>query len=355
MPLHYVPRPKLLSKITKAILDTKSDTHDVDLVIEGAPGYGKTTIIKGLCCQQDLIQYFMDGFLWITLGPKPVKPAVKLSQIYHQLTATTITGNQDFLVARLKNLVKYLRWLLVIIDDIWEPNDVRVYLEVFGCCKIILLSCFTNLRTAISSKHRVLIAYMEPTECLTILTLYGFEKFVNEQISHITSLIEDLFYSPMLLNLICCQISMYCNKYKLSCADALQKIVAKLYNIRETIDDNDDRTAIEKATIETSLQLLSKEEMSRLNKLASLTGSFCDTVVFQSFLPQVWGISEEVANEFVEAMCSLGLLQYTEQLLLTETNCSTVPCVEIHTIVAEYLFLKVTPNKHPPKNKPIVV
>jgi len=355
LPLHYVPRPKQLSKITKAILDTKSDTHDVDLLIEGTPGYGKTTIIKGLCCQQDLIQYFMDGFLWIILGPQPVKPALKLSQIYHQLTATTITGNQDFLVARLKNLVTHLRWLLVIIDDIWEPNDVRVYLEVFGGCKIILLSCFTNLRTAISSKHRLIVAFMEPTECLKLLTLYGFEKFVDEQISHITSLVEDLFYNPMLLNLICCQLSMYCNRYKLSCADALQKIVAKLYNFRESIDDDNDCTAIEMATIETSLQLLSKEEMSRLNKLATLTGSFCDTVVFKSFLPQVWGISEEAANEFVEAMCSLGLLQYTEQLLLTETNCSTVPCVEIHTIIAESLFAKVNPNKCPPKNKSVAV
>ena len=350
MPLHYVPRPKQLRKITKAVLDNKSDTHDVDLVVEGTPGYGKTTIIKGLCCQQDMMQYFMDGFLWITLGPHPVKPAVKLSQIYHQLTATTITGKQDFLVARLKNLVTHLRWLLVIIDDVWEPNDVKVYLEVFGCCKVILLSCFTNLRTTVSSKHRVLVAFMEPTECLKLLALNGFENFVNEQISHITGLIEDVYYSPMLLNLICCQISMYCNKYKLSCADALQKIVAKLYNIRESIDDDNDCTAIEKATVETSLQLLSKQEMSRLNKLASLTGSVCDTVVLQSLLPQVWGISEEMTYEFVESMCSLGLLQYTEQLLLTETNCSTVPCVEIHTIIAQYLLVKVNPNKLTPKN-----
>ena len=350
MPFHYVLRPKQLSEITKAILDTKSDTHDVNLLVEGMVGYGKTTIIKGLCCQQDMMQYFMDGFLWITLGPYP-KPDVKLRQIYRQLTATTITGNQDFLVARLKNLVTHLRWLLVIIDDVWEPKDVKVYLEVFGCCKVILLSCSTSVRTTISCKHIVLVAFMQPTECLKLLALNGFENF-DEQISLITGLIEDVYFSPMLLNLICCQASVYSVMHNVPCVDALQKVVAKLHSVRESINVNNDCTAIEKATVETSLQLLSKEEMSRLNKVVSLTGSFCDTVVFKSLLPQVWGISEEAANEFVEEMCSFGLLQYTEQLLLTETNCSTVPCVEIHTMIAEHLFLKVNPSNIPPKNKP---
>ena len=350
MYIHYVSRPKQLSEITKAILDNKDDMYDVDLVVDGMPGYGKTTVIKGLCLQQDMMQYFMDGFLWITLGSQPVKPAVKLNQIYHQLTATTITGSQDFLVARMKNLVTHLRWLLVIIDDVWEVNDLKVYLEVFGCCKVILLCRSASLFTAISAKHQVTVNFMDPTECLKLISLYGFDKFIDDHFSQVTELMKVLCFSPLLLNLICCQTSLYCDQYKLSCTDALQKIVAKLHSIKKSVNETTEWTAIRKATVEASLQLLTKQEVSRLNKFVLLTGSFYDTVVFKSLLPQVWGVSEETADEFIETMCSLGLLQYTEQLMLTETNCCTVTCIEIHTAIAEQVFIKMSPKQHQTDN-----
>ena len=341
LPSYYVTRHKQLSEMTKTLMDIKYDEYDVDLVVEGLVGFGKTTIIKGFCCQQDMMQYYMDGFLWITLGMHPVKPAVKLSQIYHQLTATTITGDLDFLVAKLKNLVTHLRWLLVIIDDVWDPNHVKVYLEVFGCCKVILLSWPKKLRGTILAKHWMEMDFMDPTECIDLLyQIKSFDRFSNKHFELIYGLIRDLYYSPMLLNLVRCQVSVYCRKYKLTSGDALQRVVDELLRIKNSINDSNSCSAFEKAAIEVSLQLLKSEDMSRLSSLVLYTGSFYDTVIYTSLLPQIWEVSEEVADKSVAVMCSLGLLQYTEQLFITVTTCSTRPCVEMHVLIAQHVYSK---------------
>ena len=341
LPSYYIARPQLLNEMTKALMSKKHDKYDVDLVVEGSLGFGKTMITKGFCHQQDMMQYFLDGFLWITLGMDPVKPAAKLSQIYYQLTATTITGSQDFLVTKLKKLVAHLRWLLVIIDDVWQPNDVKVYLEVFGCCEVIVLSWPEKLKGFISAKHWMKIGFMDATECIELLyKKESLDAFDSNCFTQISGLMHNLYYSPILLNLVRCQISTYCVKYRLSASDALQRAVDELHRIRESINDTNDYSAIEKAAIEASLQLLEDEYISRLSSLVLYSGSFYDVSIYKQLLPQIWEVSEEVADKSVAALYSLGLLQYSEQLFVTETTCSMLPCVEIHADIAVHMHVK---------------
>ena len=100
---------------------------------------GKSTLAKALCHDVLVRMYFLDGFLWIRLGPLPVSPAVKLGQLYHLLTNETEVGNQSFFVSKLQHLItNHLHKLLVIIDDVWEVDDALVYTEVFRGCKTVL-------------------------------------------------------------------------------------------------------------------------------------------------------------------------------------------------------------------------
>ena len=69
---------------TKANIDPNQ--YEIILTITGAGGYGKTTIVTSLCYHIVVKKHFVDGFIFIELGPQAPDPSVKLNQLYHLLT-----------------------------------------------------------------------------------------------------------------------------------------------------------------------------------------------------------------------------------------------------------------------------
>ena len=338
LPPYHIPRPNLLSRMVKAIMNSDID-FGVDLAIFSLPGYGKSTLVKALCYHNDITQYFLDGFLWIKLGIGTINHHSKLIKIYYQLTAMTFTGDQNQLVGKLKNLVtNHLQRLLVIISDAYMPDDVILYLEIFRNCKVILLSTKEELCPYISVKQKIVLGISEtdPAMSLELLTMdvKGFEKMNSELFAQLRSLAEDLVHWPILLNIVHHQLLLHCNKYKLSPSHALQKVMQKLMASKK-------RNSLECAEliIEGSLEFLENKDICCLNELLYSGG--LEYVTPKCLIPHLWKVTEDVANQCLELLYSCGLVQYTEKLQLSETSYSVMPCVEIHCLVVQNLLLKM--------------
>jgi len=340
LPQYYVLRPHLLERLTNAILASDSSSTDVDVCLASMNGYGKSTLVKAACFQKDILEYFLDGFLWIKLGAVPQDPIIKLKNIYHQLTARTFTGDPESLIKKLKNLVaNHLHKLLVIIDDVWEPDDIGVYVEIFHNCKVILLTCKPDLNSYIPSSHLIKISLMNINldASLKFLTMQveGFEIPTAEQTAQLKGLAEGVYYWPVLLSIVHCQLILYCNIQKMSPNVALQEVMQKLLKVDHADDTKGHGfNAQIKPVIETSLEFLEGEDISRLNQLAHLG----NTGTFRKLLPHFWNVSEAVAEDCVERLLSCGLVQCNEELFLTETSYSVMPSLEVHTLVAQYLL-----------------
>jgi len=321
-------------------LDRGDNSISVNVCLAGMNGCGKSTLVKGLCHQKDILEYFLDGFLWIKLGAIPQDPIVKFKNIYHQLTGMAFTGTQGLLIESLKYLViNHLQKLLVIIDDVWELNHITAYLEVFHHCKIIVVTSKYNLYSHISSRHCVVIEQLslglEMSLKLVTMQVKGFEKPAVEHVAQLKGLVETVLYWPILLSIIHCQLIQYCNILKHSPGGALQRAMQKLLMLSGDVEHR--ITAIIEPIVETSLELLENEDIPRLNQLV-LTSRISTPKVL---LPHFWNVSEEVAERCVERLISCGLVQYDEELLLTETRYSTMPCVEVHLSVAQCLMSKM--------------
>jgi len=340
LPQYYVLQPDLLERLTNSILTGDSSSTDIDVCLASMSGYGKSTLVKAACYQKDILEYFLDGFLWIKLGAVPQDPIIKLKNIYHQLTARTFTGDPEFLIKKLKNLAtNHLHKLLVIIDDMWKPDDIGVYVEIFRNCKIILLTCKPDLNSYIPSSHFIKISLMNIglDTSLKFLTMQvdGFEMPTAEQTAQLKGLVEGMYFWPILLSIVHCQLILYCNAQKMSPNVALQKIMQKLLKVDHTDDTKGHGfNAQIKPVIEISLEFLEDEDISRLNQLAHL-GSMG---TFRKLLPHFWNVSEAVAEDCVERLLSCGLVQCNEELFLTETSYSVMPSLEVHTLVAQYLL-----------------
>lgn len=69
LPPDFVPRPGEFNQLLALLLDRESgDPVAITAALRGAGGYGKTTLAKALCHDEEVQNAFDGGILWVTLG-----------------------------------------------------------------------------------------------------------------------------------------------------------------------------------------------------------------------------------------------------------------------------------------------
>ena len=127
LPSLFVGREEDMSNLKRNLLtqDPSGPTVQVLTAIKGWPGVGKTTVASALAYDEDMIKAFPDGVLWVSLGQEPNL----LSEVAAWGRAL---GSDELLLVRsveearaqLAGLLRNKRMLLII-DDIWEPEHAR--------------------------------------------------------------------------------------------------------------------------------------------------------------------------------------------------------------------------------------
>ena len=100
----------------------------ITTALQGAGGFGKTTLAAAICHDDDVITAFDDGILWATLGERP-NVQQELTRLYAALTGErpAFVDAEDAaieLAARLED-----KNCLIVIDDVWDPNDAKPFLR----------------------------------------------------------------------------------------------------------------------------------------------------------------------------------------------------------------------------------
>jgi len=205
LPPNYIPRVQLLVDITEAVLKFEIDnTVGTTVTLLGWAGFGKTTLAKALCHQKKIKQYFLNGFLWISLGKHPQSSQMKLFQIYNQLTNKPLSDKISIEEKLHWYATNYLQRLLVIIDDVWDANDAKVYAEIFSCCKIILTTRSNSISIEIPPKAEIKAQEMSSDEAMMLLTnnIIDIDSLNSSERHMLETLSMDLHRWPLLLSLV---------------------------------------------------------------------------------------------------------------------------------------------------------
>ena len=347
LPTHYVERPKLLQEVTEKVLSTEIDnTVHITVVITGMAGFGKSTIAIALCHQQLIKKHFQNGFLRIQLGITPKNKYYMLSQIYRALTGNTWTNptsnpqgavSEDDMVTclseELNSLCKKSSKLLVIIDDVWDVEDAADYVEIFSGCKIVLTTRRKDVASSIDCKHKICVDSMESSEAIKLLTFQIKDLQTNNSdiAGQLNELVINLHNWPLLLNLVRGQLHIHCKTIPNSPLAVIKQVTKKLYDNGLTAFDpkRPKRQNAVNASIKASLDLLSEENVTRLNRLVT-------SILFGSTIPKqllmcLWQLSNEKMNECCNDFWSLGLFTFTSSLF-------DKTCIEIHLVITQYVF-----------------
>ena len=336
LPDNYIQRDQLLETGVDKLTDN-SNTPSVGTVLNicGVGGMGKSTLAKALCHDVRLKMFFLDGFLWIRLGPLPVSPAVKLGQLYHLLTNKTEVGNQSFFVSKLQHLItNHLHKLLVIIDDVWEVADALVYTEVFRGCKMVLTTRKLNISNLIPSQLCLTIEQMKVEEAVKLVTynlpVDGFQLRNKD----IDSLVQDLHCWPLLLSLLRGQISTCTTKENKSIGEAIESVKETLIKNGLNEANVDKKRSAVSSVIKCSMEILSAEELSGLQKLVLSIGLSVSVPV--ELLPNILKINGLECDDLCQKLLTLGLLSC--YCIMAPSNHKAILCYEIHCILSQYIL-----------------
>ena len=88
---HQILLDEIATKLLQAILNPNK--YEATLTITGAGGFSKTPTLKSSCHHPAVSNKFIDGFLFIELGPQAHHPSIKLRDTYSFLTGERCSIN----------------------------------------------------------------------------------------------------------------------------------------------------------------------------------------------------------------------------------------------------------------------
>ncbi|MEM8812203.1 MAG: TIR domain-containing protein [Pseudomonadota bacterium] len=128
LPSSFVARPDLYRPVVDALTGEDKASVALTTSLQGAGGLGKTTLAAAICHDEDIIEEFSDGILWVTLGNDP-KILDECAKLYVALTGERVNfideGDAEF---HLSQVLQEKKCLLVI-DDAWRPADMKPFMR----------------------------------------------------------------------------------------------------------------------------------------------------------------------------------------------------------------------------------
>jgi WD40 repeat protein len=129
LPPNFVERPREFDALKNLLLTAdRSQPVAIATALSGAGGFGKTTLAAALCHDEDIVENFDDGILWVTLGQTPDVLGTLLTA-YAALTGERpgFAGLEDAAFQLGQKLEQ--RTCLVVIDDVWNAEHLRPFLR----------------------------------------------------------------------------------------------------------------------------------------------------------------------------------------------------------------------------------
>lgn len=199
----FIDRPTEYDALLSMLLDrTRLNPVAITTALQGAGGFGKTTLAAAVCHADDVIAAYDDGILWVTLGEAPAIQQ-ELTKLYAALTGdrpafVDVDDASIELAARLED-----KNCLIVLDDVWDPNDVRPFLRGGRQCARLITTRRLQVVTGTSAGQ---IAVDQMTEDQSIAMLVRRLSTAPSDMMPFRQLARRLGDWPLLLRLAASQL-----------------------------------------------------------------------------------------------------------------------------------------------------
>jgi tetratricopeptide (TPR) repeat protein len=239
-----LPRARALIGREQDLVRIKQRLHEGGnaalTVLHGLPGVGKTALATTLAHDPEIRAYFSGGVLWAGLGPNPNIPGL-LSHWAGLLGLSTterarLSNTQDWASA-IRNAIGS-RKMIVIIDDVWQYEDVQALrVGAQDCAHLV-----TTRHRAIAAQmtpNAVMISELNPQQSTQLLNRIAPEVVSEAQITQ--DLVQAVGGLPLALTLL----GNYLRKQAQQSDEPISAVLERLSNANVRLQISEAHTPVE--------------------------------------------------------------------------------------------------------------
>jgi len=302
----FVARPAESDALVAMLLDrTRSNPLAITTALQGAGGFGKTTLAAAICHDDDVVAAFDDGVLWATLGERP-NVQQELARLYAALTGDrpAFVDAEDAsieLASRLED-----KNCLIVIDDVWDPNDAKPFLRGGQQCARLITTRRLQVVTGVGAA-RVLVDEMTGDESVAMLTSRLMEK--PSDVAPFRQLAQRLGEWPILLRLTRSQL-----RERIERGDTIEGALAYVNRAldkrgavafdRASVSSRNDAVA---SSVAASLAVLHAPDRVRASELAIFSVA---KAVPLSAASALWGLDAFDTEDLIQRLDDASIVEF---------------------------------------------
>lgn len=322
-----VPRKSLMDQLVNSLCSPEITKVAVTTALQGAGGFGKTTLAAEACRVPEVRRRFPGGILWVTIGAQTA--GADLSEKINDLSEV-ISGSRPRLSdpehagAHLGELLDASDTLLVI-DDVWTRTQLRPFLIGGSRCVRLIT---TRMRIVLPEDTFAMeVDAMEESEAYQLLAL-GLQ---TPDRAALAALFDVTGRWPVLLSLVNSTIRRLVSSGSTlpAAAEGALERLTKAGPTALDVRKPDQRNEAVAATVGASLEFLDDESLDRYIRLAILPE---DVNVPGEVLEILWGGEERLETFEVQRFC-----EELADLSLVESYSAHPLMLRLHDVLRQYL------------------
>ncbi|WP_374212900.1 DUF4062 domain-containing protein, partial [Frankia sp. CiP3] len=328
-----VDRAKLTTALLAALTGPGSEAVGLTTTLEGAGGFGKTTLAAYVCRSPEVVKRFPGGLLWATLGEhrKRAELADEICRLCEILSGER-PGTADPWVAgsRLGELLDRREPTLMVVDDVWTKTQLEPFLIGGPACVRLI----TTRNVGVVPRDGVMVPVDEMSVDEAVATVTA--GTAGMQSGVVDRLVRLAGRWPVLLGLINAAIVGHVQAGA-SLDDAAVWVADRLERDGPTavdVDDPESRDQAVSSTMAASLRLLNTWERDRYLDLAIFPE---DTVIDDQTLNLLWGATSQANIEACRQLRS----KLTRLRLASARWHSSSPALSLHDVIRAYLLHEI--------------
>ncbi|WP_405496502.1 NB-ARC domain-containing protein [Streptomyces sp. NBC_00096] len=336
LPGPLIARPDLSAALFDGVTRDDAGPTTLTTAIEGAGGFGKTTLAALLCQDPRVAERFTGGLLWVTVGERRhgARLAELIGGLCEMLSGDGVkTADPQVAGGRLGELLDARDATLMVVDDVWRPEQLAPFMIGGRACRRLVTT--RNSGVAPRRGVSVFVDVMTDDQAIAALT-EGVGEVPRDLLGR---LVAATGRWPLLLSLVNAALL----DQLAAGADVRQAVQWVLRQLRSggpamfDLDpgDEDDRSHAIAATVDASLALLTPHERSCYFDLAIIPE---DSNLPSEILFRLWrttgGLSATEAEKLRARLVRLRLVQPGWR--------DGAPAVRLHDIIGSFLRHRLT-------------
>ncbi|MFD8081616.1 NB-ARC domain-containing protein [Kitasatospora sp. NPDC059722] len=331
-----IPRPNLYAALWQAV--TRDDAGPTTLItaVEGAGGFGKTTLAAMLCQDLRAARYFSGGLLWITIGEhtRGARLAELISGLCEVLSGEGVTTTDPATAGgRLGELLDAQGPVLLVVDDVWRSDQLLPFVIGGRTCRRLV----TTRNTGVAPRRGVSILVDSMTTEQAVATLTDGTGPLPTGL--LTRLVAGTGRWPLLLSLV---NGVLLDRLSDGAdpTEAARWVLGRLEASGPAAfdvdpEDSGDRGQAVTATVEASLDLLGPDERERYFDLAILPE---DVLLPADLLSRLWGTAASLPPDRAERLRA----RFIRLRLVLPRWQDGSPAVGLHDVLGSWLRHRLT-------------